>query len=33
MDIKKDFKMMERARDDAKEFIGTLLTFDTNPEY
>ena len=31
--IKKDFKMMERARDDAKEFIGTLLTFDTNPEY
>ena len=31
--IKKDYKMMERARDDAKEFIGTLLTFDTNPEY
>ncbi len=31
--IKKDFKMMERAKDDAKEFIGTLLTFDTNPEF
>ena len=31
--IKKDFKMMERARDDAKDFIGTLLTFETNPEY
>lgn len=31
--IKKDFKMMERARDDAKEFINTLLTFETNPEF
>ena len=31
--IKKDFKMMEKARDDAKEFINTLLTFSTNPEF
>ena len=31
--IKKDYKMMERARDDAAEFISTLFTFETNPEY
>ena len=31
--IKKDFKMMEKARDDAKEFINTLFTFETNPEF
>ena len=31
--IKKDFKMMEKAKEDAQEFINTLLTFNTNPEY
>ena len=31
--IKKDFKMMLKAKEDAEDFIGTLLTFDTNPEY
>jgi len=31
--IKKDFKMMEKARDDAKEFLNNILTFETNPEY
>lgn len=31
--IKKDFKMMEKARDDAQEFINTLFTFETNPEF
>ena len=31
--IKKDYKMMEKARDDASEFITTLFTFKTNPEY
>ena len=31
--VKKDFKMLEKARDDAKEFLNNLLTFSTNPEY
>ena len=31
--IKKDFKMLLKAKDDADEFISTLLTFNTNPEY
>ena len=31
--IKKDYKMMEKARDDAKEFFSTLFTFETNPEF
>ena len=31
--IKKDFKMLEKAKEDAQEFINTLLTFNTNPEY
>lgn len=31
--IKKDFKMLEKAKDDAQEFMNTLLIFNTNPEY
>ena len=31
--IKKDFKMLLKAKEDAEEFINILLTFDTNPEY
>lgn len=31
--IKKDFKMYLKAKADADEFISTLLTFSTNPEY
>ncbi len=31
--VKKDFKMLLKAKEDADEFIGTLFTFDTNPEY
>ena len=31
--IKKDFKMLLKAKEDAEEFISTLLTFNTNPEY
>lgn len=31
--IKKDFKMLLKAKEDADEFINTLLTFETNPEY
>ena len=30
---KKDFKMLLKAKEDAEEFISTLLTFNTNPEY
>lgn len=31
--VKRDFKMLLKAKEDADEFIGMLLTFDTNPEY
>jgi len=31
--IKKDFKMLLKAKEDADEFINMLLTFETNPEY
>lgn len=31
--IKKDFKMLVKAKEDADEFINTLFTFSTNPEY
>lgn len=31
--IKKDYRMLLKAKEDAEEFIGTLLTFDTNPEF
>lgn len=31
--IKKDYKMLLKAKADADEFISTLLTFSTNPEY
>lgn len=31
--IKKDFKMLLKAKEDAEEFINMLFTFDTNPEY
>lgn len=31
--IKKDFKMLLKAKEDADEFFSTLFTFDTNPEY
>lgn len=31
--IKKDFKMLLKAKADADEFINMLLTFETNPEY
>lgn len=31
--VSKDFKMLLRAKEDADEFIGTLFTFETNPEY
>lgn len=31
--IKRDFKMLLKAKEDADEFIDMLLTFETNPEY
>ena len=31
--VSKDFKMLLRAKEDADDFITTLFTFDTNPEY
>ncbi len=31
--IKKDYRMLLKAKEDADEFIGTLLTFSTNPEF
>ncbi len=31
--IKKDFKMLLKAKEDADEFISMLFTFQTNPEY
>ena len=31
--IKKDFKMLLKAKEDADEFISMLFTFETNPEY
>lgn len=31
--IKKDFKMLLKAKDDADEFINILFTFESNPEY
>ncbi len=31
--IRKDYKMLLKAKEDADEFIGTLFTFKTNPEY
>lgn len=31
--VKKDYKMLLKAKADADEFISTLLTFSTNPEY
>lgn len=31
--IKKDYRMLLKAKDDADEFINTLLTFKTNPEF
>ena len=31
--IKRDFKMLLKAKEDADEFINMLLTFETNPEY
>ena len=31
--IKRDFKMLLKAKEDADEFINILLTFETNPEF
>ena len=31
--IKRDFKMLLKAKEDADEFINMLLTFETNPEF
>ena len=31
--IKRDFKMLLKAKEDANEFINMLLTFETNPEF
>ena len=31
--VKKDFKMLLKAKEDADEFINMLFTFDSNPEY
>ena len=31
--IKKDFNMLLKAKEDADEFINMLFTFETNPEY
>lgn len=31
--VKRDFKMLLKAKEDADEFINMLLTFETNPEY
>ena len=31
--VKKDFKMLLKAKDDADEFINMLFTFETNPEF
>ena len=31
--IKRDFKMLLKAKEDADEFINILFTFETNPEY
>ena len=31
--IKKDFKMLLKAKEDADEFINMLFTFESNPEY
>ena len=31
--IKRDFKMLLKAKEDADEFINMLFTFETNPEY
>ena len=31
--VKKDFKMLLKAKEDADEFINMLFTFESNPEY
>jgi len=31
--VKKDFKMLLKAKEDADEFINILFTFENNPEY
>ena len=31
--VKKDFVMLTKAKEDADNFIDTLLTFETNPEF
>ena len=31
--IRRDFKMLLKAKDDAEEFINILFTFESNPEY
>lgn len=31
--VKKDFKMLLKAKEDADEFISMLFTFESNPEY
>lgn len=31
--VKKDYKMLLKAKEDADEFINMLFTFDTNPEF
>lgn len=31
--VKKDFKMLLKAKEDADEFINMLFTFETNPEF
>ena len=31
--VKRDFKMLLKAKEDADEFINMLFTFETNPEY
>ena len=33
INVKRDFKMLFKAKEDADEFINMLLTFETNPEY
>ena len=31
--IRRDFKMLLKAKEDAEEFINILFTFESNPEY
>ena len=31
--VQKDFKMLQKAKEDAEEFINILFTFENNPEY